>query len=60
MIKFGEIDVFILNPYLIAFSKVERGFDTDIEDVIFLIKNKYIETEIMTTRIRKTLLQANN
>lgn len=60
MTKFGEIDVFILNPYLIAFSKVERGFDTDIEDVIFLIKNKYIETEIMTTRIRKTLLQANN
>jgi hypothetical protein len=28
--KFGEIDVLILNPYIIAFSKVERGFDTDI------------------------------
>jgi hypothetical protein len=57
--KFGEIDVLILNPYIIAFSKVERGFDTDIEDVIFLIKNKYIETEIMTSRIWNTLLQAN-
>ncbi len=57
--KFGEIEVFILNPYIIAFSKVERGFDTDIEDVIFLINNKYIEPEIMTTRIRNTLLQAN-
>ena len=57
--KFGEIDVLILNPYIIAFSKVERGFDTDIEDVIFLIRNKYIETEIMTSRIRDTLLQAN-
>lgn len=57
--KFGEIDVLILNPYIIGFSKVERGFDTDIEDVIFLIKNKYIESEIMTTRIRNILLQAN-
>ncbi|MBW6474804.1 MAG: hypothetical protein K0B14_16875 [Anaerolineaceae bacterium] len=57
--KFGEIDVFILNPYLIAISKVERGFDTDIEDVIFLIKNKYVDTDIMTTRIHKTLLQAH-
>ncbi len=57
--KFGEVEVLILNPYIIAFSKVERGFDTDIEDVIFLIKTKYIDTEIMTSRIRNTLLKAN-
>jgi hypothetical protein len=57
--KFGEIDVYILNPYIIAFSKVERGFDTDIEDVLFLIKNKFIEPEILTFRIGNILMQAN-
>jgi hypothetical protein len=57
--KFGEIDVFILNPYLIAFSKIERGFDTDIEDVLFLMKNNYVESETMRIKIQKILLQAN-
>jgi len=56
--KFGEIDVFILNPYIIAFSKVERGFDTDIEDVLFLIENNYIDLEVMKIRINSILLQS--
>ncbi len=35
---FGNIEVLIIDPYVIALSKLDRGFDTDIEDIVFLIK----------------------
>lgn len=41
--KFGKIDVYIYDPYAIALSKIDRGFDTDLDDVAFLIKNGHIE-----------------
>ncbi|MBI3169256.1 MAG: hypothetical protein HYZ22_12305 [Chloroflexi bacterium] len=35
--QFGNVTTYIFDPYSIALSKIDRGFDTDIEDVIFLI-----------------------
>lgn len=40
--QFGNLEVFIADPYSIALSKVDRGFDTDFDDIIFLIQNSYI------------------
>jgi hypothetical protein len=40
--RFGQIDVFIYDLYTIALSKIARGFDTDLEDVVFLIKENLI------------------
>ena len=42
---FGNIQVYIFDPYSIAVSKIERGFDTDLDDVIFLIKQGIINLE---------------
>jgi hypothetical protein len=39
---FGSIEVFIIDPYVIALSKLDRGFDTDLEDIIFLINRGLI------------------
>jgi hypothetical protein len=47
MEKFGSIEVFIFDPYSIALSKVARGFDTDIQDVLFLLQQGIIEIEIL-------------
>ena len=47
---FGSITVSIFDPYSIALSKIARGFDTDIEDIIFLIQHGFVtidELEIM-------------
>ncbi len=30
--------MYVFDPYSIALSKVDRGFDTDLDDITFLIK----------------------
>jgi hypothetical protein len=37
--RYGNIDVYIFDLYSIALSKLARGFDSDLEDVEFLINN---------------------
>lgn len=34
-----------MDPYTIALSKLDRGFDTDIEDILFLLRQKLITFE---------------
>jgi hypothetical protein len=41
--RFGRIDVYIYDPYSIALSKIARGFETDIDDVMFLLQERLIE-----------------
>jgi hypothetical protein len=43
--RFGSIEVSVLDPYTIALSKLDRGFDTDIEDVVFLIRRSLVTFE---------------
>lgn len=56
--QFGVIKVFILDPYTIALSKIDRGFDTDIEDVVFLIHRKFIQSEKLETLVHDALQRA--
>ena len=49
---FGNPDVYVADPYSIALSKLDRGFDTDLDDILFLIRNHYVvleELERLTT-----------
>lgn len=41
--RFGQLDVYIFDPYTIALSKIARGFEADIEDVVFLLGAGVIE-----------------
>jgi hypothetical protein len=40
---FGNLDVYIFDLYSIALSKIGRGFEADIEDVLFMLSEKLIE-----------------
>ena len=40
--QFGKLSVYVFDPYSIALSKIERGFESDLEDVVFLIRQKLI------------------
>lgn len=40
--QFGQVTVAILDPYAMALSKIDRGFDSDIEDVVFLVQRNLI------------------
>jgi hypothetical protein len=43
--QFGNLEVYVIDPYSIALSKLDRGLFTDFDDIIFLIKNDYIILE---------------
>lgn len=40
--QFGNLNVYVADPYSIALSKVDRGLDSDLEDLVFLIQGGHI------------------
>ena len=56
--KFGGIDVFILDPYCIVLSKLKRGFDTDMEDVVFLMNRNMVKMDILEPMLVEVLKRA--
>ncbi|MCJ7657866.1 MAG: DUF6036 family nucleotidyltransferase [Anaerolineales bacterium] len=53
--KFGRIEVYIYDPYSIALSKLARGFDTDIQDVLFLLQNGIIKLDTLTKFVQNAI-----
>lgn len=43
--QFGNVTVYIIDPYSIALSKIDRGSDRDFDDLVFLIRNNRITAE---------------
>jgi hypothetical protein len=41
--QFGQLRVYIFDPYSIALSKIARGFEADLEDVGFMLREHLIE-----------------
>ncbi len=48
----------IADPYSIALSKLERGFDTDFDDIIFLIQSNFITLIELEAIAQKALEKA--
>jgi len=53
--QFANLDVYVIDPYSIALSKVDRGLLTDFDDIIFLIKKNHITLEELE-RITKSAI----
>lgn len=56
--EFSSLRVYIFDPYAIALSKVERGFDTDIEDILFLIRRGDVDYPELEKLVFMALQQA--
>ncbi len=41
--RYGGVDVYLFDLYSIALSKIARGFEADVEDVMFLLREGLIE-----------------
>ena len=41
--SYGQLDVYVFDLYSIALSKIARGFESDLEDVEFLLRQGLIE-----------------
>ena len=40
--RFGQLDVYIFDPYSIALSKIARALETDLDDVMFMLEQNLI------------------
>ena len=56
--KYGQIQVSIVDPYVIALSKIDRGFETDIDDILFLIRQGHISFPQLEKLVQEALLKA--
>jgi hypothetical protein len=55
MDRFGQLDVYVFDPYSIALSKVARGFETDLEDVVFLLRRKLINLKELEAMVKTAM-----
>jgi len=56
--QFGGLMVYIYDPYSIALSKVARGFEADLQDVLFLLRQDLITLEQLETHVAAALPRA--
>jgi hypothetical protein len=56
--SFGPIDVYIFDLYSMALSKIARGFESDLEDVIFLLSQELIHVDTLRSAFLSALPNA--
>jgi hypothetical protein len=56
--RFGLLEVYLFDPYSIALSKLARGFESDLEDVLFLLRTGAIELGALEQHFRAILPRA--
>jgi hypothetical protein len=58
--QFGRASVYIFDLYSIALRKIARGFESDLDDVKFLLDQYLIEWDILETHFQAILPLADN
>lgn len=56
--QFENLEIFVIDPYSIALSKVDRGSFTDYDDILFLIKSGYITIVELEKIVQKAITKA--
>jgi hypothetical protein len=56
--QFGEVQVFVFDPYSIALSKLARGIEADIQDILFLLHGHFIELDELIQVVEAAVPQA--
>lgn len=56
--QFENLNVYVADPYSIALSKVDRGLDSDFDDIIFLIQNNHINMKEFENIVNNTISKA--
>jgi len=58
--QFGNLTTYVYDPYTIAISKVARGFETDLQDVLFMLRQKLIEFKQLEAYVNAALPRAKD
>ena len=57
--RFGNLEVYVSDPYSIALSKLDRGPETDFEDLVFLLQRNFITLKELERILREALPHAH-
>jgi hypothetical protein len=58
--RYGQVDVYIFDLYSIALSKIARGFESDLEDVEFLLGRELIAWDELEGHFKSILPRVKN
>lgn len=56
--RYGQVDIYIFDPYSIALSKIARGFESDLEEVEFLLSQGFIAWDALGAYLQAILPRA--
>lgn len=56
--QFGNLEVYVADPYSIALSKVDRGLDTDFDDIVFLVQGGFVDPQELVRITENSLSHA--
>lgn len=57
--QFGQLQVYVFNPYGIALSKLDRGLSSDIADIAFLLREGFVDSDTLNQLIDLAVAQAS-
>ena len=56
--QFDNLEIYVADPYSIALSKIDRGADTDYDDLLFLVQNGHVALDRLETTLNEALPHA--
>lgn len=56
--QYGHLSIYVYDPYSIALSKLSRGFEADLQDVLFLLRQNIINLDELAQYVAAALPQA--
>lgn len=56
--QFGNLEIYVADPYSIALSKLDRGFDTDLADIVFLVQTRRVIFEDFECMVQEAISHA--
>jgi hypothetical protein len=58
--EYGALKLYIFDPYSIALGKLDRGSESDLEDIAFLVRNNFITTSQLAQVKSEALTRAQD
>jgi hypothetical protein len=56
--QYGKVNVYVMDPYSIALSKLDRGSDRDLDDLVFLIRHSQVNMDDLEQILKTALSRA--
>lgn len=56
--KYGAVEVYVFDPYGMALGKLDRGFVSDLEDSVFMVKHNLLNLSEFEKLVQEAIPRA--